>query len=393
MEIVKNTAAVSILGFDLNIDALATKLESAFQGGLSRINQLVPASKLSFRRVPVATKVETIDSASPHIVATVVRIAQETHDTKSYFFQTSTPLNQHKAGAHINIEFSTESGPVKRTYTLSSSPKLAEQFSITVKRVNQGVASNWLFENLKAGQTISVSQPQGSFVLPYQPAGKILMLSAGSGITPLMSMLRYLAQTGNRSDILFLNYSQSPKDIIFHDELMTLADSHNNITPCFAVERDAISGETLSGRINKQQLTDVVPDIQEREIYLCGPQPFMKATLKILDAINFNQAQLHLENFTADRNAAAALGYSAELTFSSIGKSFKAASSKTILEEAEAAGLTPAAACRIGICKTCRCKKQSGITVNLVTGEESSKAGDYILPCVSVAKTATTIEL
>jgi len=109
--------------------------------------------------------------------------------------------------------------------------------------------------------------------------------------------------------------------------------------------------------------------------------------------LKFNPSQLHLENFTADLSAATQLGYSAKLSFASLGHSIQSSPSKTILEEAEAAGLTPAAACRIGICRTCRCKKTSGTTVNLITGEESSAEGDYILPCVSVAKTTTSVEL
>jgi ferredoxin-NADP reductase len=342
----------------------------------------------------------TNNGALPHLTATLTRIKLETHDTKSYFFQAEKPLNQYKAGAHINIAFEANGKTINRTYTLSSSPELefdttpANEFSITVKRVNEGLASNWLFENLVEGKEISVSQPQGSFVLPYQPAGKLLMLSAGSGITPLMSMLRYLAQTGNRSDIVFLHYAQSDDDIIFHDELKHLSTIKDNIKTHFSVEQQHnISNAMHQGRISKNQLSSIVPDVLEREVYLCGPQPFMKATVEILDHIKFKPSQLHLENFTADLSSATQLGYSAKLSFSSLAESIQSSPSKTILEEAEAAGLKPASACRIGICRSCRCKKTSGTTVNLMTGEESSGEGDYILPCVSVAKTATTIEL
>lgn len=390
MDITTNTTDTSKYGINSIVENISDSLGKTFRGTLTQLKALTTDHLQNHNQL---TGDSVIDSASPHIQATLVRTTLETHDTKSYFFSTDKPLQTYKAGAHINIEFTANNERVVRTYTLSSSPKTADEFSITVKRVNHGVASNWLFENLKAGDQINVSQPQGSFVLPYQPAGKLLMLSAGSGITPIMSMLRYLTQTGNRSDIVFLNYSQSPKDIIFHQELTALAENHPNITTFFSVERDPVPGETLQGRISKKQISEIIPDILEREVYLCGPQPFMKATISFLDKLKFNPAQLHLENFTADLSGAAALGYSAELSFTSTGQSVQAAPSKTILEEAEAAGLNPAAACRIGICKTCRCKKQSGTTVNLVTGEESTELGDYILPCVSVAKTATTIEL
>ena len=376
---------------NLNLSTIISPLKALFNNGKANLN-----------------KQETNNSALPHLTATLTRIVLETHDTKSYFFKPEKPLNQYKAGAHINIKFDANGQTVNRTYTLSSCPELtfntksAEEFSITVKRVNDGLASNWLFENLTEGKQISVSQPQGNFVLPYQPAGKLLMLSAGSGITPLMSMLRYLAQTGNRSDIIFLHYAQSDDDIIFRDELKRLSTAKDNITTHFSVERINNTSTTRStndicqGRITKKQLSAIVPDVLDREVYLCGPQPFMKATVKILDLIKFKPSQIHLENFTADLSAATQLGYSAELRFSSLNQSIQSSPSRTILEEAEAAGLKPASACRTGICRSCRCKKTSGTTVNLMTGEESGEAGeagDYILPCVSVAKTATTIEL
>lgn len=378
-----------IPGSTLLSRVLSEVLTSKLATPLKEVQSLLSAT------TPEASPTKT-DSSLPSIEAVIVDIIEETHDTKSYCFTTDLPLESYRAGSHINIEIQAGDDVIKRTYTLSSSPKQINKHAITVKRVNDGLASNWLFENLCIGDKLRVSQPQGDFVLPYQPAGKILLLSAGSGITPVMSMLRYLTQTGNRSDITFLHYAQSPDDIIFRDEISTLALAHPGIRTCFSVERSTGSKQATSiekGRISQKQLVKLIPDVLDREIYLCGPQPFMKATMDILNAIEFNPSQLHFENFTADLSAAVSLGYSADLTFSSIEKTIPSTSSKTILEEAEAAGLQPEAACRMGICKTCRCKKQSGTTVNLMTGEESNKAGDYILPCVSVAKTATTVEL
>ena len=173
----------------------------------------------------------------------------------------------------------------------------------------------------------------------------------------------------------------------------------DNISTHFSVEQlknkqtTTHSKDYKQGRISKAQLTTIIPDLLEREVYLCGPQPFMKATVSILNDIKFKPSQLHLENFTANLNTATQLGYSAKLNFSSLTQSIQSSPSRTILEEAEAAGLKPTSACRTGICKSCRCKKTTGTTVNLMTGEESIVAGDYILPCVSVAKTATLIEL
>lgn len=341
---------------------------------------------------------DAVKDSAPTIPARLAGQKLETHDTKSYFFETAHPLTLFKAGSHINIELEIEGVVVNRTYTLSSSPKQRDVFSITVKRVAGGLVSNWLFSHLHQGDTILVSQPQGQFVLPYQPPGRLLMLSAGSGITPLMSMLRYLSHTGNQSEITFLHYARSVDDLIFGDELKSLAAKHQNVSLHFVVEKNQASNKSagsslLEGRINPEQLSALVPDLASQEIYLCGPQPFMEATIGMLDQLNFNPSQLHQEHFSADLSLAKQLAYSAQLTFSASELSAQSAVSKTILEEAEALGLSPASACRMGICRTCQCKKQSGVTVNVVTGEESSENDDYILPCVSVAKTDTVVSL
>lgn len=388
------------------INMISTDNISTFVGGLAPlinkgVSPLIPPRFNRLKKDTASQSQQThIDDTTPSITATLSHIELETHDTKSYFFTSEKPLEHNKAGAHIHIQFDAYGQSINRTYTLSSSPALnfnahkKTAFSITVKRVKGGLASNWLFENMKLGGQVRVSQPQGSFVLPYQPAGKLLMLSAGSGVTPLMSMLRYLTQTGNLSNIHFLHYAQSDDDIIFYDELQKLTTTNSNINTHFSVEELKNKKHKFhQGRINLEQLIAIVPDLLEHEIYLCGPQPFMKAAIEILDDIAFKPSQLHLENFTADRSAITQLGYSTELHFSSLDQPILSNPSKTILEEAEAAGLKPASACRIGICKSCRCKKISGTTVNLITNEESNTDNEYILPCVSVAKTVTTVEL
>lgn len=340
---------------------------------------------------------DTQDRLSPSIDACITRVVKETHDCKSYFFTTKETLNHCHAGSHINIQFESDGQTIDRTYTLSSSPTLdydanqAEEYAITVKCVENGLASNWLFSQLKTGDKIKVSQAQGQFILPYHPPGKILFLSAGSGVTPLMSMLRYLSKSGNRSDIHFLNYSKSNKDIIFKSELIQLTSIRPNIKTDFVLETDS-KGKTHE-RINTAQLKKLVPDIAERDIYMCGPQAFMKSSAKIFEQLEVSPSRIHLENFTANIDAASSLGYSTALNFSSLDKPLVSSPAKTILQEAEAAGLKPKSACRAGICRTCRCKKISGTTVNLATGEESSKDNDYILPCITVAKTETHIEL
>lgn len=370
-------------------DKQATGLEQASRKTASFFRQLVGKQG--------AAAVSTDDPLSASIDARITRVSKETHDSKSYFFSTSESLEHRHAGSHTHIQFDLNGQTINRTYTLSSTPSLGfdekqnNEYAITVKCVPNGLASNWLFSKLKIGDKLKVSRAQGQFILPYHPPGKILFLSAGSGVTPLMSMLRYLSKSGNRSDIHFLNYSKSSADIIFQNELKQLTNSRSNITSNFVLEAAEKGKE--QGRINAKQLQSVVPDLADRDIYMCGPQAFMKASMQIFEQLGISPSRIHLENFTTNIGAASNLGYSTSLHFSSLEKPLISSPSKTILQEAEAAGLQPKSACRTGICRTCRCKKISGTTVNLATGEESSKDNDYILPCVSVAKTETQIEL
>jgi ferredoxin-NADP reductase len=369
------------------------------------INELQSSLIAQFKeRLFTVAPSSDINSSSPHIVATVARIEQETPNAKSYFFKSSIPLANFGAGSHINFQFDIDHKPVNRTYTVSSAPKpqlkkqTITEFSITVKRINNGHVSNWLFDHLKTGDSVLISQAQGTFTLPYQPAGKLLLLSAGSGITPLMSMLRYLSKAGNKSDIAFINYAQSLEEVIFSKEITELTNDCSNMSSHLIPEQQsdnrvkAIGDSILTGRINKKQLLKLVPDILDRHVYLCGPQAFMKATGQILDDIDFDPTHLHLENFSVDIDPLA-LNHSTEITFSSTNRAVLSSPSNTILQEAETAGLNPASACRTGICKTCRCQKKSGTTLNILTGEESSAENEYILPCISIAKTPTIIEL
>ncbi len=361
----------------------------AIQDSLSWARSFASRSPLEAGR----SKISTEHKAQAHIPARLIKSKLETHNTKTYYFQALGPFNGFKAGAHINVELELEGQSHTRSYTLSSNPKQQDFFSITVKKVAEGLVSRALFDGLEVGNEVRVSQPLGHFVLPYQPAGRLLFLTAGSGITPAMSMLRYLTQTGNRSQISFLHYAQSPEDLIFGTELEEIAKAHKNVQLSLIVEKNAKPHTALKGRIRLEHLYHLVPDLLRNEIYLCGPPLFMQAAKGILEAEQFNPNQLHQENFTADLNALKTEGASASVSFTKSRVEVQTASSDTLLEAAEAQGLKPLSACRMGICQTCRCKKTAGTTINLLTGKESSQGEEYILPCITVAKTDTLIEL
>ncbi|MFV1873404.1 MAG: flavin reductase family protein [Oleiphilus sp.] len=320
-------------------------------------------------------------------------ITQETADTFSYeFIPTQTALSHFSAGAHITVRL--PAGPngamVNRTYTLSSSPKTLPRFQLTVKQVKGGQVSNWLAENLHPGMTLEFTQAEGDFILPEQPPGRILFIAAGSGITPVMSMLRFLSDTANKSEIDLLYYARSAEDIIFREELDALCKKMKGLRLHYCIEAKSSDWQGLDGRICAQHL-EQFNKLPEHEIFLCGPSPFMNAATSALQAFGVADYQIHKEVFALDLSdisiqTQAKLQFTGETSASKLTK-------KTILDEAESRGISLASGCRSGICKTCRCKKLSGETVNLVSGQRSNKANEYILACVTQAVSDTVIQL
>lgn len=338
------------------------------------------------------TEIDSIDHIEQTwFSATCIGKTQETADTFSYEFKPdNTQLKAFSAGAHLNVRIPAgKNGTViNRTYTLSSSPKTLPSFKLTVKQVNNGNVSNWLAKHLEPGMKLDFTEPSGDFVLPEQTPGRLLFIAAGSGITPVMSMLRFLSETANKSEIDCLYYSRSPEDIIFRDELDTLNSSMKGLNMNYCVEQKSAQWQGLSGRITADHFQELTP-LNKHEIYLCGPGPFMDAACGELKKLGVADYQIHKEVFALDLGAVsvqtqARVQFTGEQSATQVKK-------KTLLEEAESRGLPLASGCRSGICKTCRCQKVSGETVNLLNGQRSTAAGEYILACVTQAVSDTVI--
>jgi ferredoxin-NADP reductase len=322
-----------------------------------------------------------------------IRKTAETSDTFSYEFRPDkAQLQMYAAGAHINVRLPAgkNGAIIERTYTLSSSPKTLPTFSLTVKRVNNGCVSNWLADHLEPGMALEFTQAAGEFVLPEQTPGRLLFIAAGSGITPMMSMLRFLSETANKSEIDCLYYARSPQDIIFHQQLDKLSASMKGLRVNYCVEQTSDDWLGLSGRINAEHFKQL-NHLSKYEIYLCGPAPFMDAAGQSLKTLGVADYQIHKEIFAVDMSAHS-VQTQAKVQFSGESQA-SLTTKKTLLDEAESRGLALASGCRSGICKTCRCKKVSGETVNLLNGQRSTAANEYILPCVTQALSDTIIEI
>ncbi|MEO1004299.1 MAG: FAD-binding oxidoreductase [Cyanobacteria bacterium J06638_38] len=238
-----------------------------------------------------------------------VQIIKETSDVKTFTFISEPPVKfSYQPGQFITLNLNIDGKSIKRSYSISSTPSRPHSLDITVKRVPApsgepsappGLVSNWLHDNLKVGSQIEINAPMGKFTNFANPSRKLLLISAGSGITPMMSMSRWVCDTVSNVDITFLHSARSPEDIIFRQELEMMTARYPNFKLAITVTRP-VPGQPwygYTGRINETILPAIAPDYQDRTIYVCGPNPFMTATKELLQKISFPMENYYEESF------------------------------------------------------------------------------------------------
>jgi ferredoxin-NADP reductase len=320
-------------------------------------------------------------------------------------------------GQFLQVEVEPETGkPVRRSYTIASSPTQRGHVELTVKREEQGVVSRFLHDQVKVGDHIKVSGPFGSFTFTGSDADSIVLIAGGVGITPMMSVLRYLTDTAWPGEIFFVYGARSTEEFVFRLELEQLERRHERLHVLAAMHR---SPGTVwlgpEGNITKEMLQAAVPDVARRRIHLCGPPPMMTAIKRLLTELGVPEAQIHSEAFgpvslpaehapeavTTDEAAASAptpattaVGTApassprpevapTTVTFAVSGVSAALPANQSVLEAAEGAGVEIPYSCRIGECGVCTTRMVQGeVTMAVETGlDPADKAQGYILAC------------
>jgi ferredoxin-NADP reductase len=328
-----------------------------------------------------------------HIRARVVSVRAETHDVNTYVLRPNGRFGSFKAGAYVTLHLTIDGQRVDRNYSLSSAPGEQGLVSITVKRVPGGVVSNYLADTLREGSVLSLSAPTGKFVLPGVVPDKLLLISAGSGITPVMSMLRMLLATRADTQITFVHFARTPQDVIFRDELTRIAAQHENVKLALCVERADSTWDGAVGLFTPCLLEQVEPEFRTMETYLCGPGGFMKAVMQTLEGRQADLAKLHYERFSLDFDVSAFLEQSQLVRFVKTGVESLSTGPLTILDQAEKHGVRLESSCRMGVCGTCRTTKLKGVVVDVTTGAVSGAGEELIYPCISVARGAVEMAL
>jgi ferredoxin-NADP reductase/ferredoxin len=400
-------------------------------------------------RIPVWAKGE--------ITLQVADIIEETDDVKTFRLVGKEPvLFSYKPGQFVTVLADIGGQEVKRSYSISSSPSRPHTLELTVKRVPKGLVSNWMCDELKLGSPLRVRGPSGRFSCFDYPSRKMLCIAAGSGVTPIMSMCRWIVDTTADVDVVVLYSCQTPDDIIYRKEFELLSARHSGLRVLLTVTKGWKSTDCwtgLMGRCNSAMLAMAAPDLAERHVFMCGPAPFMDCAKDALRELAFPLEKLHTESFGAGRVAqgtvvepkdvppraeagvivpvspqapaparaapvadaakpaapapsgpAPAPASSAEIEVEFLGngagsKRIRTNGRSNLLDLAECNGIEIPYACRTGECGTCKVlHKRGDVEMNLAECPDpgldaGEKKEGYVLACISYPRTSCAVEV
>ncbi|MFE3291259.1 ferredoxin reductase [Rhodococcus sp. NPDC059234] len=311
--------------------------------------------------------------------AEVTEVRRTTADTVTLTVRPTRQWAGFAAGQFVQVGVVVDGVRHTRCYSPACSQHRDDGcIELTVKAHPQGLVSRHLRRHAEVGLVVSLSQADGVFRLPAERPEKILLISGGSGITPVMSMLRTLLDEGYAGEVTFLHYADTESEVAYRGELADLASRHDNLRLLLAYTHSE-DGD-LHGFFGRDHMDAAAPWHAEGQTYLCGPPGLMRSVREHFDALGLGD-RLHVEEF-APALAAAAGEATGEVSFTAAGVTVEN-SGASLLEQAESAGLAPDFGCRMGICFTCTAVKTSGCTRNLRTGELDSDPDQPIQLCVS----------
>lgn len=307
----------------------------------------------------------------------VVSVRRETPDTATIEIKPGWGFSfDYQPGQYLGIGVAVGGRWIWRSYSLTSAPEIAERdhtVSITVKAMPEGFLSSHLVTGIEPGTIVRLAAPAGEFVLPDPLPPKLLFLTAGSGITPIMSMLRTISHRGQHTDIVVIYSVPGTDDLLFGDELAGYAQRGDVDLHIHQTGDD--------GRLTPDRIAGLCDDWAQRETWACGPGGFLDLVTAMYAQAGVQQ-HLHLERFALERGAVGAQG--GTVTFARSGKTTTVDGATTLLEAGEASGVLMPFGCRMGICQSCVVPVESGVVRDLRNGVEHI-AGERVQTCVSAA--------
>jgi ferredoxin-NADP reductase len=317
----------------------------------------------------------------------VVSIEPETEDAATVTIKPGYRWEGHKPGQYLRIGVDIEGVRHWRAYSLTSDPEREDGFiSITVKNVDEGVVSPYLVRRGRPGAIVGLGGVEGDFILPEELPEKLLFISAGSGITPIMSMLRSLDHRDEMNDVVLLHSARGKDDVIFGARLRALAKKHEGF-------RFHEQNTKEDGRMKPAHLDDLCPDWNKRETYLSGPSEMLDAMEDHWDR-HGDCDLLHMERFQPKLGLGEhGEGEGGTVKFLESDCEVECDGSTPILVAGEEAGLDLPYGCREGICHTCVGTLRSGQLRDLRSGKVGGQEGETVRTCINTAEGPVEIEL
>jgi stearoyl-CoA 9-desaturase NADPH oxidoreductase len=341
------------------------------------------AEALASPRVPA----DYLDMARPlragaDLRARVVGVRRETASAVTVVLRPGDGWQGHVPGQYVRVGVEVDGVRLWRSYSITSPPRTADRhITITAKAIPGGAVSRHLSQELRSGQLVHLDQARGDFVLPDPAPDKVLFITGGSGITPVIGMLR--SGLDLLDDVVMLHSDRTPADVIFAPELRGLGSTGR----VRLIEQHTDS----QGFLDAATIADLVPDVAERETFVCGPAGLLDAVERRWAAHGLSD-QLHLERFRA---RLAPAGEGGTVRFTRTDATVESGGATPILDAGEQAGVLMPSGCRMGICYSCVLPLEEGSVRDLRTGDITTAAeGEPLLiqTCVSAAAGPCRIE-
>ena len=316
-------------------------------------------------------KIESIDSETP--------------DAATVLIKPGYRWGGHDPGQYLRIGLDIKGRRHWRAYSLTSDPERPDGcISITVKNVDEGTVSPYLVRRGRPGSIVSLGGVEGDFVLPDDLPEKLLFISAGSGITPIMSMIRSLEHRDALDDVVLLHSAPTPEEVIFGGELRELASKHEG----FKLHEQHTSEQ---GRLKPSDLDRLCPDWQERDTYISGPSEMLDAMEEHWEQAGCAE-RMHMERFQP-KIGGGEEGEGGTITFTKSDCETECDGGTPILVAGEEAGLDLPFGCREGICHTCVGTLKTGQIRDLRTGKVHGNEGETVRTCIHAPEGPIEIEL
>ncbi|WP_282077475.1 flavin reductase family protein [Epibacterium ulvae] len=351
--------------------------------------------------VPPFPKAAVPTLSSAIVSLRLVQWVQETEDTVSFFFDVLSQPIRHYPGQALALNLPMASGVATRTFTICSNGLDGRQVVFTVKAGPTAYATRWMHDHLNVGDELDARGPFGQFSLVTHPGTPLLLIGGGSGFTPMMSMLRWLYERRETSDVVVVQSARRVCDLLFRSELATISAEMPSLQ-LYEVVSDPQAGEAWAGYrgfVDRAMIRAMVPDVRHRSVFCCGPGGFMEHVSRVLRAEGMDLARFYTESFGTAPVVTEAEGESVKAEGDRIAVSFRGRTvdvdpNQRLNVSLAAQGLRVPTGCGAGQCGTCRLKLTAGRVEMAHNGGLSAfeEAQGYILACCSTPKGAIALE-